>query len=204
MRNPFLELKCTHSAERGRGAHLDVAIMRSLVTIHALHRGTFPLHQMDPEEGFESHGIIHVRVMRRQVHPANDEQTIHLQRDRTQSPWDQPCMTPCEFAANSEASSGPGQEQQNSLLHSQTAFQPLAQTICTPSTPWVKRVSLQGFLHHWKKLRPLLLQTTCLECRIQRERPHSKADSNCFESSCWQIFQQMNSASHDYPSLPFG
>lgn len=78
-------------------------------------------------------------------------------------------------------------------------FQPLTQTIRTPSTPWVKRVSLQGFLHHWKKLRPLLLQMTCLECRIQRERPHSKSDSNWSESSCWQIFQQMNSASHDSP-----
>lgn len=92
--NPFPEPKCTHGAEKGRGAHLDVAIMRPLVAIHALHCSTFPLHEVDPEEGLESHGIIHVRVMRGQVHPANDEQTIHLQRDRAQSPWDQLCMVP--------------------------------------------------------------------------------------------------------------
>lgn len=92
--DPFPEPKCTHRAEGGRAAHLDVAIMRSLVAIHALHRGTFPLHEVDPEEGLESHGIIHMRVVRGQVHPANDEQTIHLQRDRTQSPGDQLCRNP--------------------------------------------------------------------------------------------------------------
>lgn len=93
--------------------------MRSLVAIHALHRGTFPLHQVDPEEGLEPHGIIHVRVMRGQVHPANDEQTIHLQRDRAQSPRDQLCMIPQESAAKS-CPHGPGQELHNSFLHSQT------------------------------------------------------------------------------------
>lgn len=33
------------------------------------------------------------------------------------------------------------------------------------------------------------------------KRPHSQSNSNCFESSRWQILQQTNSASHDYPCL---
>lgn len=79
------------------------------MAIHALHRGTFPLHQVDPEEGLESHGIIHVRVMRGQVHPANDEQTIHLQRDSTQSPG----ISFAQFLRSlSEASRGPGAAEQ--------------------------------------------------------------------------------------------
>lgn len=92
--NPFPEPKSTHEAERGGGAHLDVAIMRSLVAIHALHRGRFPFHQVDPEEGLESHGIVHMGVMGGQVHPANDEQTIDLQSHSTQSPQDQLYMIP--------------------------------------------------------------------------------------------------------------
>lgn len=96
---PSPEPMCTHrpgalrreDAGRARGAHLDVAIMRPLMTIHTLHGCTFPLHEVNPEERFESHRIIDVRVMRRQVHPPDDEQTIYLQRDRRQSTRDQPC-----------------------------------------------------------------------------------------------------------------
>lgn len=160
---PSPEPMCTHrpgalrreDAGRARGAHLDVAIMRPLMTIHTLHGCTFPLHEVNPEEWFESHRIINVRVMRRQVHPPDDEQTIYLQRDRRQSTRDQPC------AANSSgASPATKQELYNSLLHFQTAFRQSTQTICVRSTPSVKRerVSLRGFLHHWKMSRPLLLQ----------------------------------------------
>lgn len=59
--------------------------MRALVTIHTLDRCTFPLHEVNPEERFESHGIINVRVMRWQVHPADDEQTVYLQWDGRES-----------------------------------------------------------------------------------------------------------------------
>lgn len=130
----------TGGAANAGGAHLDVAIMRSLMAIHALNRCRFPLHQMDPEERFESHRVIDVRVVRWQVHPSNDEQAIHLQRDGKQHTQHQPCSRPLEFAANgSGAHPTTGQELQNSLLHFQTAFQQLNQTICTHSTPLVKR-----------------------------------------------------------------
>lgn len=88
----------THVANTG-GAHLDVAIMRSLMAIHTLNRCRFPLHEMDPEERFESHWVIDVRVVRWQVHPANDEQTIHLQRDGKQHTQRQRCSRPLEFTA---------------------------------------------------------------------------------------------------------
>ena len=58
--------------------HLDVAIVGPSVAVHALHRGRLPLHQMDSEQGLEPHWVVHVRVVGRQVHPANDEQAIHL------------------------------------------------------------------------------------------------------------------------------
>lgn len=67
-------------AESARGTHLDMAIMRSLMTIHTLNRCSLPLHEMNPEERFEPHWIINMRVMRWQVHPPDDEQTIYLQR----------------------------------------------------------------------------------------------------------------------------
>lgn len=97
--------------ESARGAHLDMAIMRSLMTIHTLNRCTFPLHEMNPEERFESHGIINVRIMRRQVHPPDDEQTVYLQRDGRQNIQGQPCTLSVEFAANNAgAYSATGQE----------------------------------------------------------------------------------------------
>lgn len=97
--------------ENVTGAHLDMAVMRSLMTIHTLNRCTFPLHEMNPEERFESHGIINMRVMRWQIHPSDDEQTIYLQRDGRQSIQDQPCTSSVEFAANNAgAYSATGQE----------------------------------------------------------------------------------------------
>ena len=72
---------CLHSAtvcKGAPGAHLDVAIVGPSVAIHALHRGRLSLHQVDPEQGLESHGVVHMRVVGRQVHPANDEQAVHL------------------------------------------------------------------------------------------------------------------------------
>lgn len=72
---------CLHSAavhKGAPGAHLDVAIVGPSVAIHALHRGRLPLHQVDPEQGLESHWVVHMRVVGRQVHPANDEQAVHL------------------------------------------------------------------------------------------------------------------------------
>ena len=59
-------------------AHLDVTIVGSPVAVHALHRGRLPLHQVDPKQGLEPHRVIHVGVMGRQVHPANDEKAVHL------------------------------------------------------------------------------------------------------------------------------
>jgi len=70
------------------------------MTIHTLHRCTLPLHEMNPEERFESHGIINMRVMRRQVHPPDDEQTVYLQRYGRHSVQDQPHALSVEFAAN--------------------------------------------------------------------------------------------------------
>lgn len=88
-----------------------MAVMRSLMTIHTLNCCTFPLHEMNPEERFESHRIINMRVMRWQVHPPDDEQTIYLQRDGKQSIRDQPCMLSVEFATNNfGACSATGQE----------------------------------------------------------------------------------------------
>ena len=55
-----------------------MAVVGPSVAVHALHRGRLPLHQVDSEQGLEPHGVIHVRVVGRQVHPANDEQAIHL------------------------------------------------------------------------------------------------------------------------------
>lgn len=66
-----------HAAPR---AHLDVAIVGPPVAVHALHRGRLPLHQVDSEQGLEPHRVVHMRVVGRQVHPANDEQAIHLCR----------------------------------------------------------------------------------------------------------------------------
>lgn len=60
--------------------YLDVAIVGPFVAIHTLHRGRLPLHQMDSKQRLEPHGVTHMGVMRRQVHPANDEQSIHLQQ----------------------------------------------------------------------------------------------------------------------------
>lgn len=73
---------CLHAAATPQGApsaHLNVAVVGPSVAIHALHRGRLSLHQVDSEQGLESHWVVHMRVMGRQVHPANDEQAIHLQ-----------------------------------------------------------------------------------------------------------------------------
>lgn len=70
------------------------------MTIHTLDGCRFPLHEMNPEERFESHGIINVRVMRWQVHPPDDEQPIHLQRDGRQSTRGQRGELAAEAAAN--------------------------------------------------------------------------------------------------------
>lgn len=66
--------------------HLDVAVVGPFVAVHALHCGGLPLHQVDPEQRLESHGVIDVGVMGRQVHPPDDEQTIHLQEEMGKGP----------------------------------------------------------------------------------------------------------------------
>jgi len=53
-----------------------MAVVGPSVAVHALHRGRLPLHQVDSEQGLEPHGVVHVRVVGRQVHPANDEQAM--------------------------------------------------------------------------------------------------------------------------------
>lgn len=60
--------------------YLDVAIVWPFVAIHTLHRGRLPLHQMDSKQWFEPHGVANMGVMRWQVHPADDEQSVHLQQ----------------------------------------------------------------------------------------------------------------------------
>lgn len=78
-----LPLACTQLPclrEPRAHTHLDVAIVGPSMAIHALHRGRLPLHQMNSEQGLESHWVIHVRVVGRQVHPTNNEQTIYLWR----------------------------------------------------------------------------------------------------------------------------
>lgn len=77
-----------------------MTIVRPLVTIHTLNGRAFPLHEMNPEERFESHRIIHMRVMRWQVHPPDDEQAIYLQRDIKQVTPRQHCPRSVTFAAN--------------------------------------------------------------------------------------------------------
>lgn len=50
------------------------------MAVHTLHCSRLPLHQMDSKQWLEPHGVSHVGVMRWQVHPANDEQSVHLQQ----------------------------------------------------------------------------------------------------------------------------
>lgn len=71
-------LACTWLPGLGGPAHLDVAIVRPSVAIHALHCGRLSLHQVDSEQRLESHRVVHVRIVGGQVHPANDEQAVHL------------------------------------------------------------------------------------------------------------------------------
>lgn len=71
-------LACTWLPGLGGPAHLDVAIVWPSVAIHALYCGRLSLHQVDSEQRLESHWVVHVRVVGGQVHPANDEQAIHL------------------------------------------------------------------------------------------------------------------------------
>jgi len=58
--------------------HLYVSFVRTFVAIHTLHSGLFALPQVDAEEWPSSHGILHTGVMRWQIHPADDKQSIHL------------------------------------------------------------------------------------------------------------------------------
>ena len=48
------------------------------MSVHALHSGLFALPHVDAEERPSSHGVLHTRVMRRQIHPADDEEPVHL------------------------------------------------------------------------------------------------------------------------------
>lgn len=58
--------------------YLYVSFVRTFVSIHALHSGLVALHHVDPEEWAPSHGVLHAGVVRWQIHPANDEQPVHL------------------------------------------------------------------------------------------------------------------------------
>lgn len=61
-------------------SHLYVSFVRTFVSVHALHSRLFALPQVNTEERPPPHGILHSGVVRWQIHPANDEQPIHLDR----------------------------------------------------------------------------------------------------------------------------
>lgn len=60
------------------GSHLDVSFVWPLVSVHTLHGGLIALQHVDTKERPSSHGILHTGVVRWQIHPADDEQPIHL------------------------------------------------------------------------------------------------------------------------------
>lgn len=59
-------------------SHLYIAFVGTPVSIHTLHSGLFAVQQVDTKEWSPSHGILHTGIMRWQIHPANDEQPVHL------------------------------------------------------------------------------------------------------------------------------
>ena len=74
-------LSVQNTTEEKKWTHLDVPLVRALVSVHALYRHLVALPHVDAEEWPPPHGILDPRVVGGQVHPANDEQPVNLERD---------------------------------------------------------------------------------------------------------------------------
>lgn len=59
-------------------SHLYVSFVGTFVSVHTLHCGLFAPPHVNTEEWPSPHRILHTGVMRWQIHPANDEQPVHL------------------------------------------------------------------------------------------------------------------------------
>lgn len=60
-------------------SYLYVSLVRALVAIHTFHLRLVLFPEVNSEQGFAAHGVIDTGVVGREVHPADDEQPVHLQ-----------------------------------------------------------------------------------------------------------------------------